>query len=119
MSNDLWVDGVKTRRPSARQWVWRATLTCLLIVARPSRAAEPATGLVVQSVAPVSAGALSGFQPGDVLLSWSFRPRDQIEDSFPDRSSRNPLRPVRTLSREGSSRRAADTCRPGRSGPEW
>lgn len=96
MSRDLWIDSVKTRRPRARQWVWRATLAlaCLLIAARSGRAAEPDSGLVVESVAPVSAGALSGFQPGDVLLSWSFRPRDKIEDRSDATQAREEARKI-------------------------
>jgi hypothetical protein len=36
--------------------------------------------LVVESVTPNTAAALSGFQPGDLLLTWTFRPHDPIED---------------------------------------
>lgn len=55
----------------------RVIFACLLITARPGRASEPVSGLVVESVAPT--GAFLGFQPGDLLLSWTFRPRDPIE----------------------------------------
>jgi CHAT domain-containing protein/Flp pilus assembly protein TadD len=56
-----------------------ATLACLLLLARPGGAAEPGFGLVVESVAPLSASSLSGFQPGDLLLSWTFRPSDPAQ----------------------------------------
>lgn len=59
-----------------RQWIWRAALVCLLIAARPGFASEPTPGLVVESVTPNWVAEASGFQPGDLLLSWTFQPRN-------------------------------------------
>lgn len=82
----LQIDILGLRRLSSRQWVWRVTLACLLITARPGSATEPGSGLVVESMTPPSWTAFSGIQPGDVLLQpgdvllrWVFRPHDQIE----------------------------------------
>src|SRR5436309_9325353 len=56
---------------------WPVILACLLLGARPGSAA----GLVVESVAPSSAPSFSGFQPGDLLLSWAFQSRDPTQGS--------------------------------------
>jgi tetratricopeptide (TPR) repeat protein len=69
----------RATRPRPRPWIAGATLACLLLAAGPVRASEPGSGLVVEGVAPDTAAALSGFKPGDLLLTWTFRPRDPIE----------------------------------------
>jgi tetratricopeptide (TPR) repeat protein len=58
--------------------VGRVAFASLLIAVRPGWASEPGYGLVIESVTPNTAAALSGFQPGDLLLSWTFRPHDSI-----------------------------------------
>jgi CHAT domain-containing protein/Flp pilus assembly protein TadD len=67
------------RCPRACVWIGPAILACVLVAAPPGRAAEPSSGLVVESVTPASTAARSGFRPGDLLLHWTFRPRDPIE----------------------------------------
>ena len=79
MSRDLQLEILSPIRQGLHRWIRRATLACLLISARPGTATEPVSGLVVESVTPASAASVSGFQPGDLLLSWTFRLRDQIE----------------------------------------
>src|SRR6185295_5812022 len=79
MSSSPQLDFRRSRRPRLCFWIGPVTLACLLFAARPGGATEPDSGLVVESVAPASAASLSGFQPGDLVLTWAFRPRDLIE----------------------------------------
>lgn len=74
------IEILRPERSRTHQGIGPVILVCLLIAAQPSRGTESGSGLVVESVTPGSAASLSGFQPGDLLLRWTFRPRDPIRD---------------------------------------
>ena len=73
------VETLLLRSPRTSRWIGRITFACLLIAARPAMASEPGSGLVVEYVQPATMAASVGFQPGDILLGWTFRPRNLIE----------------------------------------